>query len=243
MIATDESISSSAPLLRMQGIGKSFPGVRALDGIDLELHPGEVLALLGENGAGKSTLIKVLGGAHLPDEGQIQIQGQPAEIASPYDAQIAGIGIIYQEFNLVPALTARENIFLGHENSLLRKLNARQERKRAHELFERIGVPVDPERLCRDLTVAQQQVVEIAKALLLEAKIIVMDEPSATLTPQEVDRLFAIIRELQSEGIGVIYISHRLEEIFEIANRVTVLRDGQHVDTKSIGELSRESMI
>lgn len=243
MIATDESISSSAPLLRMQGIGKSFPGVRALDGIDLELHPGEVLALLGENGAGKSTLIKVLGGAHLPDEGQIQIQGQPTEIASPYDAQIAGIGIIYQEFNLVPALTARENIFLGHENSLLRKLNAGQERKRAHELFERIGVPVDPERLCRDLTVAQQQVVEIAKALLLEAKIIVMDEPSATLTPQEVDRLFAIIRELQSEGIGVIYISHRLEEIFEIADRVTVLRDGQHVDTKSIGELSRESMI
>lgn len=230
-------------LLQMRGIAKSFPGVRALQGIDLELGRGEVLALLGENGAGKSTLIKILGGAHVPDAGTVEIDGQPVTIASPHAAQRCGIGIIYQEFNLIPALTARENIFLGQERGILWPLAKDAERLRAGELFARIGVAVAPDKPCRSLTVAQQQVVEIAKALSLNARIIVMDEPSATLTLKEVERLFAIIRELKSQGIGVIYISHRLDEIFEIADRVMVLRDGRHVGTRPIGELSRESMI
>ena len=231
------------PLLRMRGITKSFPGVRALKGIDLDLNAGEVLALLGENGAGKSTLIKVLGGAHVPEEGTIEIEGRPVSIANPHDSQRAGIGIIYQEFNLVPELTVRENIFLGQEGGTLRWISARSEYRRARQLFERLGVPIDPEALCGSLTVAQQQIVEIAKALALDARIIVMDEPSAALTLKEVDRLFAIIRELQTQGIGIIYISHRLDEIFQVADRVTVLRDGAYVGTEPIDTLTRERMI
>lgn len=231
------------PLLQMRGITKSFPGVRALKGIDLDLGQGEVLALLGENGAGKSTLIKVLGGAHVPEQGAIEIEGQSVSIANPQDSQRAGIGIIYQEFNLVPELTVRENIFLGQEGGTLRWVNARSEHQRARKLFERLGVPIDPEATCGSLTVAQQQIVEIAKALSQDASIIVMDEPSAALTLKEVDSLFAIIRELKAQDIGIIYISHRLDEIFQIADRVTVLRDGEHVGTEPIAALTRETMI
>ena len=210
--------SQAAPLLSMRGIDKSFPGVHALRKVNLELHSGEVLALLGENGAGKSTLIKILGGAQRPDAGSISIDGGDPHIENPVHAQRAGIGIIYQEFNLVPSLTARENIFLGQETTVGGFIRARRERERAAELFRRIGVPIDPETLCGHLTVAQQQVVEIAKALSLDTRIIVMDEPSAALTLQEVACLFDVIRELKSHGIGVIYISHRLDEIFEIAD-------------------------
>jgi ribose transport system ATP-binding protein len=233
----------AAPLLRMRGICKSFPGVRALHEVALDLHAGEVLALLGENGAGKSTLIKILGGAHVPDAGTIEIDGEPVRIPSPTAARQRGISIIYQEFNLVPALTARENLFLGQEKGRFGIIPAREERQRARELFNRLGVRVDPERLCRDLTVAQQQIVEIAKALAHESRMIVMDEPTAPLSPQEVAGLFAIIRELKSQGIGVIYISHRLNEIFEIADRVTVLRDGEHVGTLPVAEVSRSRLI
>jgi len=227
----------------MRGIEKSFPGVRALRGIDLELRRGEVLALLGENGAGKSTLIKILGGAHTPDSGTIQIDGEDVRVSSPVDAQRAGIAIIYQEFNLVPSLSAVENIFLGQERTRAGFIRRSAEKKAARELFGRMGVQVDPDTRCGRLTVAQQQVVEIAKALSLDARIIVMDEPSATLTPQEVDKLFAIIRELRSQGIGIIYISHRLDEIFEIADRVTVLRDGAHVKTGRVADVTRKALI
>ncbi len=226
----------------MTGIEKSFPGVRALRGVDLELGQGEVLALLGENGAGKSTLIKILGGAQSPDAGTIEIAGRTASIHSPQAAQRHGIAVIYQEFNLVPALTARENIVLGQEPRG-RFLSFRRERERAQALFERIGIAVDPESPCRDLTVAEQQIVEIAKALALDARIIVMDEPSAALSPREVEGLFTIIAELKSQGISIVYISHRLDEIFAIADRVTVLRDGEQVGTRAIGDLTRESMI
>ncbi len=227
----------------MRDIEKSFPGVRALDGVDLTLARGEVLALLGENGAGKSTLIKMLGGAHRPDAGTIRLEGREVAIDSPQDAQAAGIAVIYQEFNLVPALSARENIFLGQERSNRGFVRAADEHATAVKLFEQIGVEIDPEKPCRQLSVAQQQIVEIAKALSRDARIIVMDEPSATLTPEEVEHLFDVIRDLKSRGIGVIYISHRLDEIDEIADRITVLRDGTHIATKPKTDVDRNSLI
>jgi ABC-type sugar transport system ATPase subunit len=235
--------AAQPPLLRMRGISKAFPGVQALSGVDVTLHAGEVLALLGENGAGKSTLIKILGGAHAHDEGEVSIEGKPALIDSPQASQAAGIGIIYQEFNLVPSLTARENIFLGQEPARVSFIPQQEETDRARELFARIGVEIDPGTLCRDLTVAQQQVVEIAKALAQEARIIVMDEPTAALTPREVEGLLKVMRELRAQGIGIIYISHRLDEIDAIADRVTVLRDGAHVTTRAKAGLARDEMI
>ena len=230
-------------LLEMSGIDKSFPGVRALKNVSLKLYPGEVLALLGENGAGKSTLIKILGGVYHADAGEILIEDQPIKILSPTDGQHAGISIIYQELNLIPDLTVRENIFLGKEKTRMGFVNASKENKQALQLFERIGIVVDPEERCGDLTVAQQQTVEIAKALSVNAKIIVMDEPSAALTIQEVEHLFQIIHDLKKQGIGVIYISHRLEEIFDVADRVMVIRDGEHVETCDINNITHERLI
>ena len=235
--------SSAAPLLRMAGIEKAFPGVQALKGIGLELRGGEVLALLGENGAGKSTLIKILGGAHAPDAGTLELDGEPMDIRGPADSQKAGIAVIYQEFNLVPGLSARENIFLGQETTRAGFIAADEERRRVRELFDRLGASIDPEVPCGRLSVAEQQEVEIAKALSQNARLIVMDEPTAALSPSEVERLLEVVRELKAQGIGVIYISHRLNEIFEIADRVIVLRDGGHVGTKPIGEFTRDSMI
>jgi ribose transport system ATP-binding protein len=230
-------------LLSMRGIVKSFPGVRALRGVDLELHSGEVLALVGENGAGKSTLIKVLAGAILPDAGEIRLHDRAAHFANPLDARRAGIAVIYQEFNLAPTLTAIENIFLGQEPARAGFVRRSEERRRAADLFARLGVSVATDTPCRELTVAQQQLVEIARALALDARIVVMDEPSATLTPQEVERLFGIIRDLRTRGIGIIYVSHRLEEIFAIADRVLVMRDGAAIDCRPIGEATREELI
>lgn len=230
-------------LLTMKNIVKTFPGVKALNGIDLMLRSGEVLALMGENGAGKSTLMKVLGGAYQPDSGHIEVQGKPVSIPTPAYAQKNGIGIIYQEFNLIPALSACENIFLGrevHNWGFIRMLN---EYRQAMALFYRIGINIPPNVPCRDLTVAQQQVVEIAKALSLQAKILVMDEPTAALTNQEVSKLFVIINDLKKQGIGIIYISHRMDEIFQISDQVMVMRDGEYVGTKPTKELKRERLI
>ncbi len=231
------------PLLAMRGIWKSFPGVRALRGVDLEVRAGEVLALLGENGAGKSTLIKVLAGAHLPDEGVILVNGRPAHIRNPIDARRAGVAVIYQELNLVPALTVRENVFLGREATRFGFLRSQSEARQTRVLIERVGSEIDPETPCRRLTVAQQQLVEICKALSQEARVIVMDEPSAALSLTEVRRLFTVIKDLKARGLGVVYISHRLDEIFEVADRVTVLRDGEHVATLGLGDTSREKLI
>ena len=230
------------PLLEMRNIDKSFPGVRALHGVDLTLYEGEVLALLGENGAGKSTLIKMLGGAHRQDGGTIHVAGRATSLDNPMAAIASGIGIIYQEFNLIPQLTAWENIFLCREAGI-GLVRRGEERRRAQELFQQIGVAIPIDRPCCEFSVAQQQIVEIAKALSQDARLIVMDEPSAALTPQEVERLFEIIRDLKQRGIGVIYISHRLDEIFEIADRVLVLRDGEPAGQAPIGDLTRRRLI
>ena len=239
----DRTKERPVALLEMREIDKSFPGVQALNGVDLDLYSGEVLALLGENGAGKSTLIKILGGAHAPTAGNVLVGGREVNLSTPHASQAAGIGIIYQEFNLVPHLSARENIFLGQESGRGGFIDTGEERRKASDLFRRLGTPIDPEHRCSDMTVAQQQVVEIAKALSQDARILVMDEPSATLTPQEVERLLKIVRELRTQGLGIIYISHRLEEVYEISDRIMVLRDGGHVATRPTGELGREALI
>ena len=226
----------------MAGIEKSFPGVRALDGVSLTLQHAQVLALMGENGAGKSTLIKMLGGAHQPDAGTIEIDGEPVQLASPRDAMEAGIGVIYQEFNLVPYLTAWENIFLGREQHGLFVARG-TERLQAQELFERLGVEVPLDVPCGQMSVAEQQLVEIAKALSQKVRILVMDEPSAALTPQEVEKLFDIIRDLKSQGISIIYISHRLDEIFTIADAITVLRDGKYAGSSDVSDIDRRGLI
>ena len=233
----------TAPLLSMRGIVKSFPGVQALRGVDLDLHAGEVLALLGENGAGKSTLMKVLGGAHLPDSGSLLLDGRTTAFRSPQEARAAGIAVIHQEFNLVPGLTATENIFLGQEASRAGFVPRADERRKAAELFHRLGAELDLDAPCSRLTTAQQQLVEIARALARDARVIVMDEPTAALTSREVDRLFEIVRDLRSRGIAVVWISHRLDEIFALADRVVVLRDGRNVGARPITGLGRTELI
>jgi ABC-type sugar transport system ATPase subunit len=234
----------SVPLLEMRGVEKSFPGVKALRSVSLTLHAGEVLALLGENGAGKSTLMKVLGGAHVADAGTMEIDGKKAEFQSPRDASMAGIAVIYQEFNLVPGLSASENIFLGQEiTNPVGMIDRGKERQKSKELFQRLGMEIDIDIPCRRLTTSQQQLVEIAKALALKARILVMDEPTAALTTREVEHLFQVIRELKLQGLGIIYVSHRLDEIFSIADRVTFLRDGENVGESPIEKLTRKSMI
>ena len=219
-----------SPLLEMRGITKRFPGVTALDSVDFELEKGEVHVLLGENGAGKSTLIKMLSGAYQPDEGEILLNVEPVNVSSAMVAQELGISTIYQEFNLVPQLTVAENIFLGRQPRRFGLVDRRKMVEEARRLLERMKVRVAPNALVSSLGVAQQQMVEIAKALSLDARILVMDEPTASLSGQEVERLFEIIRGLKEEEVGIIFISHHLEEVAEIGDRVTVLRDGKVVD-------------
>ena len=217
-------------LLEMRSITKRFPGVVALDKVDFELERGEVHVLLGENGAGKSTLVKMLAGAYRPDEGEILLDGEAASISSATDAQKLGISTIYQEFNLVPQFTVAENIFLGRQPRRFGFVDRRKMREEARKLLDRMKVLVDPDALVSNLGVAQRQMVEIAKALSLNARILIMDEPTASLSGQEVERLFEIVRGLKEEEVAMIFISHHLEEVSEIGDRVTVLRDGKVVD-------------
>ena len=219
-------------LLTMHGIVKTFPGVRALDGVDLEVRAGEVHCLLGQNGAGKSTLIKVLSGAHQPDEGQIVWRGQPATLGSPVAALRLGVATMYQELDLVPGLSVAENIFLGHEPSTFGFSQRRVARSQARDLMRRLGHPeIPPGREVGLLSAAGQQLVSMARALAHDARLIVMDEPTAALASDEVDNLFRVVEDLTNEGVAVVYISHRLDEIRRIGDRVTVLKDGRTVAT------------
>ncbi len=234
----------TAPLLQLDSIKKSFLAVRALKGISFSLQAGEVHALLGENGAGKSTLIKVITGAHQPDEGTISINGEIADKLTPSSARKLGIAAIYQQPALFPDLTVAENIALGLETPKgLRKVQWQERRARALELLKRIGAEIDPDTEIRELSMPQQQLVEIARSVGTGARILIMDEPTASLTHKEVHLLFAVIRELRKSGVGIIYISHRLEEIFTVADRVTVLRDGESVGTHSVGDINEAKLI
>lgn len=223
----------SETFLQMSHITKRFPGVLALSNVDFALRKGEVHALLGENGAGKSTLMKILSGVYQPDEGDIIFEGQPVTFANPLSAQSAGITIIHQEFNLFPELTVEENIFIGREfykNNRWR-LDEKQQRQAAIDILQKLNLNISPDTLVADLTVAQQQMVEIAKAISVNAKILIMDEPTAALTETEIDSLFQVTRLLKEQGTGIVYISHRLEELALIADRATVMRDGQFIAT------------
>jgi ribose transport system ATP-binding protein len=217
----------------MRGIGKSFPGVRALSDVSLTLAHGEVLALVGENGAGKSTLMKVLAGALRADTGTIYVEGQPVRVDSPHDAELLGIGMIYQELNVVPALSAIDNIVLGSEPVRGFILDESAAAQRARAIADDLGVDIPLDVPASQLSVGAQQLIEIAKALSKRARIIVMDEPTAALTEREIERLFAIIRKLKGAGCGIVYISHRMEELPVIADRVQVLRDGCAIDVRA----------
>ncbi len=236
--------SRPPPLLEMRNISKSFPGVRALSGVSFAAYGGEVHALMGENGAGKSTLMKVLSGAYLADPGgEIRIDGRPHPIRGPADARRAGIAIIYQELALAPNVTVAENIFLGREARQGMLLARRRMEAECLPVLERLGVNFGPKTLVGALSAAEQQLVEIARALLAHSRILVMDEPTTSLSSRETDRLFALIRQLRAEGLAIIYISHRMAEVYELADRVSVLRDGGYVGTLSREELSADALV
>jgi len=233
-----------APVISLEHAEKSFGAVHALADGDIELFGGEVHGLVGENGAGKSTLVKILAGVHRPDSGRLLLDGEEAIFDNAKQSQAAGIAIIFQEPTLFPDLTVAENIFVGVQPlKRFRRIDGRRMRREASTLFEQLGVRLDPDRLARGLSIADQQLVEIAKALTTNARVIVMDEPTAALTTNEVQRLFRIVETLRARGNAVLFVSHRLEEIFELCQRVTVMRDGRHVWTKPIGELTVPSVI
>src|SRR5512140_79719 len=230
--------------LVMQDIRKTFPGVVALDNVRFRLERGEVHVLLGENGAGKSTLIKLLGGALKKDAGRILLDGREVEIRGPHHAQELGIGIIYQELHLIPHLSAAENIFLGREPELFPGIiDQKAMYAEAQEILNGLHVDIDAQATVRTLSVAQQQMVEIAKAVSLDVRILVMDEPTSALTESEIGQLFTMIKRLKATGVSIIYISHRLDEVFQVGDRVTVLLDGKYVGTYGIDELSRTELV
>lgn len=232
-------------LIQMEGIMKEFPGVLALNNCRFDLRAGEVHALMGENGAGKSTLMKILTGVYQKDAGTIEFKGQPVELSNPKAAQDAGISMIHQELNLAPDLTVAQNIFIGREprRKLRLFLDDRALHRQVKELFERMGLDLDPSIKVSELTVAKQQMVEIAKALSYNADVLVMDEPTAALSETEIEDLFRIIRQLRESGVGIVYISHRMDEIKRITDRITVMRDGQYIDTVSTAEVTTQDII
>lgn len=232
------------PLLQIQSISKAFAGVQALDAVSFELRPGEVHALVGENGAGKSTLIKLITGAHQPDSGTLIVEGKPIDDNDPVQARRLGIACIYQQPALFPELTVAENLAINLERGgPWRRINWRQRHERANQLLARVGAKISPAVTVSQLSMPQQQLVEIAGALGANAGILIMDEPTASLAEAEVANLLAVIRELRTQGVGIIYVSHRLEELFGIADRVTVLRDGKIVATRPMSEVTKAELI
>ncbi|HEX7023004.1 MAG TPA: ATP-binding cassette domain-containing protein, partial [Trueperaceae bacterium] len=227
-------------LLEMRGIAKHFGGALALDGVDFSLAAGEVHALVGENGAGKSTLMKILSGAQKPDAGTISLEGRTVSFHGVSDAQRRGVVMVYQELELVPDLSIAENLFLGRLPSFVRSSSLRTA---AQDFLRRVGLDKDPMLSVRRLGVGEQQLVVIARALVGEARILILDEPTAALSAQETERLFGIVRSIREQGVGVIYISHRLEEIFAIADRVTVLRDGRRIATEAVSGTSPAQIV
>jgi ribose transport system ATP-binding protein len=237
-------VSAAGPIrgLELEHITKRFPGVCALDAVSFDVRPGEVHALVGENGAGKSTLMKVLGGAYLPDEGRLRLDGVPLPVGDPQAIQARGVQIIHQELMLVPQLSAAENIFLGREPGGVR-LDRRRMRVEAQALLDRLGGGIDARTRVARLRVPQRQLVEIARALAGAPRVLVLDEPTSTLPAPDAQRLLALVKQLRADGLAIIYISHRLDEIYELADRISVLRDGRHVGTKPRTELTRPALI
>ncbi|MDC9821643.1 ribose ABC transporter ATP-binding protein RbsA [Pectobacterium polonicum] len=232
------------PLLQLQGITKSFPGVKALSGAALNVYPGKVMALVGENGAGKSTMMKVLTGIYRKDAGSIHFLGQEVDFSGPKASQEAGIGIIHQELNLIPQLTIAENIFLGREfTNRFGRIDWNKMYAEADKLLKRLNLRYNSRRMVGDLSIGDQQMVEIAKVLSFESKVIIMDEPTDALTDTETASLFSVIKELQSQGCGIVYISHRLKEIFEICDDITVFRDGQFIGECPVSDLQEDTLI
>ncbi|WP_342621075.1 sugar ABC transporter ATP-binding protein [Rhodoferax sp. GW822-FHT02A01] len=234
---------ASAPLLRLDGITKRFPGVLALDGVSFEVLRGEVHAVCGENGAGKSTLMKVISGQYRPDAGRLEYLGQVCHFDSTAQSEAAGIAIIHQELNLVPHLSVAENVYLAREPRKAWLIDKVRLRKDAQQCLDRLGVDISPDAIVHTLSVAQQQMVEIAKALSLDARVLIMDEPTSSLTDSETSQLFAIIHELKRAGVGIVYISHRLDELAHIVDRVSVLRDGRYVSTDRFCDTSVEKIV
>ena len=235
-------VPDAAPVLSMQAISKRFGATRALADVSLELHRGEVHALVGENGAGKSTLIKIMTGVYAPDEGHVLVDGKPVSMRSAADAQAHGVAAIYQEPLIFPDLNVAENIFIGHRDQG-RVVHWRQMYNDAESILSRLDVHLDPRMPASGLPVAAQQAIEIAKAISLDARVLIMDEPTAALSAHEVDRLFRQVRQLRDDGVAVLFISHRLDEVFEIADRITVFRDGHHISTSMRDEVTRTELI
>jgi ribose transport system ATP-binding protein len=234
------------PLISARRVTKTFPGVTALDEVDFDLYPGEVHVLIGENGAGKSTLMKIFAGAYQPDSGVITVRGEPTRIHSPRQAQNLGVSIIYQEYNLVPYLDVAHNIFLGRAPRRKRMpflIDHAKMHADSRALLDSLHTDIDTLAKVKFLGIAQQQMVEVAKAVSINAKVIIMDEPTAALTNREIDQLFSLIELLKAQGMGVIYISHRLNEVHEVGDRVTVLRDGRYIDTRPVSEVDVEELI
>ncbi|MGN8027249.1 sugar ABC transporter ATP-binding protein [Microbacterium sp. 22242] len=241
--APDQEPPISGLSVQLDAITKQYPGVAALQGVSLDLRAGEVHAIVGENGAGKSTLIKVLAGAVEPTSGSIVVEGDAHPRLTPATAQDLGIAVIYQEFTLVPTLNAAENVFLGHYIRRGPVLDRKRMYAEAKRLFRRLGVDIDPKAMVGDLTTGFQQIVEIAKALSRDARLLIMDEPSAPLTATEVEAMFRVVDALKAEGMTIVYISHRMDEIFRLSDRVTTLRDGQHIATQNTADTSRSELI
>ncbi|HUS64970.1 MAG TPA: sugar ABC transporter ATP-binding protein, partial [Kofleriaceae bacterium] len=233
----------TGPLLSMAGIGKSYPGARVLDGVDLARRAGEVHVLLGANGAGKSTLMKILCGQVAADEGTIELDGAAIRPDSPRAAEQLGILCIHQELNLVPGLTVADNVFLGHEPTRRGLIDAAAMRATTRELLGRLRAQIDPDARVGALSVAEQQLVEIAKALRQRPRVLVMDEPTASLSDREIDALFAVVRQLVADGVAIVFISHRMPEIFAIGHRVTVLRDGRSVGSHPVADVDAAALV